>query len=74
MQRFEYRVETIAFKRGKTQPSQADQLATALNEWGQKGWRTITIEFTPHATINVTGACLVLERGHGHWLLNERDE
>ena len=77
MQRFEYRIETLAFKRGtvrsKTQP-QEEQLATALNDWGKKGWRAVTVDFTPHAAIESTGARIVLERGQGHWLMSEQDD
>ena len=73
MQRFEYRIETLAFKRSKTQP-QEEQLTVVLNDWGKKGWRAVTVDFTPHAVVESTGARLVLERGHGSLVFNEADD
>lgn len=71
MHRFEYRVETIDFKRGK---SKDVQLCEALNKWGKQGWRACHIEFRPLMQAEETGAQIVLERNLGSWLLSEEDD
>jgi acetolactate synthase regulatory subunit len=81
MQRYEFRVETIAFKRssgsssGKVKAKSKDeQLCEALNVWGKRGWRVAHIEFRPLMQAEETEAQVVLERSLGHWLLNEDDD
>ncbi|BCX05383.1 MAG: hypothetical protein KatS3mg053_3321 [Candidatus Roseilinea sp.] len=73
VQRFEYRIETVALERAK--PAD-EQLAEALNKWGRQGWRVCQITFRPAAQDGDAGdtAQLVLERRLTNWLLNEEDD
>lgn len=73
VQRFEYRIETIALERAK--PAD-EQLAEALNKWGRQGWRVCQITLRPAAPNVETedAAQLVLERRLTHWLMNEEDD
>lgn len=73
MQRFEYRIETVAIERGK--PA-GEQLTQALNRWGQQGWRVCQIALQPAAQTGDAAdtAQVVLERRLANWLLSEEDD
>ncbi|MCS7057013.1 MAG: DUF4177 domain-containing protein [Thermoflexales bacterium] len=73
MQRFEYRIETVAIERAK--PAD-EQLAEVLNRWGRQGWRVcqITIRPSVQAGDAADAAQLVLERRLANWLLTEEDD
>ncbi|MCS6848796.1 MAG: DUF4177 domain-containing protein [Anaerolineae bacterium] len=73
VQRFEYRIETIALERTK---SADEQLTQALNKWGRQGWRVCQVTFRPAAQGSDAedAAQLLLERRLAHWLLNEEDD
>lgn len=73
VQRFEYRIETIAIERGK--PAD-EQLAQALNKWGRQGWRVCQITLRPATPDGEAedAVQLVLERRLVNWLLNEEDD
>lgn len=69
MQRFEYRIETIAFTPGR---AGADQLVTMLNTWGKQGWRLRHFVFD--SRLQTDHIQIVLERRLDHWLLSEDDD
>lgn len=73
MQRFEYRIETVAIERAK--PAD-EQLAEVLNRWGRQGWRVCQITIRPavQAGDAADAAQLVLERWLANWLLTEEDD
>ncbi len=73
VQRFEYRIETVAIEHGK--PAD-EQLTQVLNKWGQQGWRVCQITLRPAAQAGDAAdtAQLVLERRLANWLLNEEDD
>jgi calcineurin-like phosphoesterase len=71
MHRFEYRVENVAIKRGR---SKEQQVVDALNDWGKKGWRAISVDFHATTPSKSNSAAIYLERTVTSWLHTDAED
>ena len=71
MHRFEYRVENVAFKRGK---SKEQQVVDALNDWGKKGWRAVSVDFHLATPSKGDSAAIYLERTFASWIYSDAED